>query len=457
MNLTICPSCGKVNSYNEQVLSSDRQQKVNKASSGTKVKRTKKSARHLSEVLSSETERWVTPMGEFNRVLGGGLVPGAIMLLGGMPGKGKSTLLLQVASVLSHSKRVFYFSNEESEAQIRMRADRLGVNYDDLHVLFHDELGAFIEEVDTIKPDFIIVDSINELYDTQLNSSPGSPSQMRHCTIELQRLAKTKEIPIIVVGQVTKSGELAGENKIQHIVDAVFYLEGDASHMFRILRAEKNRFGSDNEIGVFEMTSRGMEEVSNPSQVILSERASEKPGSVVTVVMEGTRPLLIDLQALSVTGQGGSPARRSVGISRDRLPLVVAVIEKSLRHADLYDQDIFVSVIGGMKISEPFIDMAIALSIISSYIGLPISQDIVVIGELDLTGQFRSVPMIEYRLREIFNLGFTKVITPQLNHRVQIPDGLDVFQVQTLDDAIEAAFGSKFEDLIGDIVYVTKE
>lgn len=394
----------------------------------------------MRDVTSNNTQRYSTTIQELDRVLGGGIVPGSIMLLGGSPGAGKSSLLLKVSSILSNIGTVLYVSGEESESQIKMRHDRLSVNSDALYVVYETELEEIINHINTYKPTFLIVDSINTIASTEIASASGSPTQLKYCANQLRHIAKTSGLSIFLVGQVTKEGDIAGPNSLAHDVDAVLYLEGDQFQMFRLLRAEKNRFGSTGEVGIFEMAATGLEEVVNPSLAFMGERRSQS-GSCPVVIMEGSRPLTIEMQALSVsTSNAGMPARRGSGINKDRMFLICAVLDKYVKFIDLQDHDVLVNVAGGLKVQEPAVDLAMATAIVSSWHDIAMPNDTIVVGEIGLTGELRPVMQIESRLREARSLGFNKIIVPKMRKGVSVPDGLQVIQCETIETALMAIF-----------------
>ncbi len=395
----------------------------------------------LAEVSSSGHDRMLVPMGEFNRVVGGGLVPGSLALIGGEPGAGKSTLLTQVASQLaSQVGGALYVSAEESAQQLKLRVDRLGLPTDGLAVLSETNLDLVLDAVDERPPGLLIVDSIQTVYLEDLASAAGSVSQVRGCTERLMRWAKPAQVPVLIVGHVTKEGNLAGPRVLEHMVDAVLYLEGDRFGQYRILRAVKNRFGSTNEVGIFEMTEGGMQEVTNPSEAFLQERADSATGSTVAVTLEGTRPLLVEVQALTSTTPNPMPRRTATGVEANRLQMLTAVLQKRVG-LPLGGQDIFVNVVGGLKVDEPAADLAVVGAIASSYRDVPIDPGTVMIGEIGLSGELRSVGDLERRLVEAARLGFTRAIVPAVIRRGRAPqpDGLKVTRVRTVAEAVERA------------------
>ncbi len=397
-------------------------------------------ALHLNEIGMSEADRRVVPIDELNRVLGGGLVPGSLVLIGGDPGIGKSTLVLQAASALAQtSGPVLYVSAEESAQQIKLRADRLGLKNDDILVLSETNLDEILSVADVHSPGLLIVDSIQTVYVDEITSAAGSVSQVRDCTSRLMQWAKPKNIPVLIVGHVTKEGTIAGPRVLEHMVDAVLYLEGDRYHQYRILRAVKNRFGSTDEVGVFEMADAGLREVRNPSEAFLEERSSNSAGSTVAVTMEGTRPILVEVQALTTATAFGLPRRSANGVESNRLQLLVAVLQKRVG-MPLGGQDIYANVVGGLRIAEPAADLAIALAVASSFRDQQVDPRTVAVGEIGLSGELRSVNQLEKRLSEARRLGFSRVIVPPTLGRrsANFADGLDLIRVGTVGEAIEA-------------------
>ncbi len=396
----------------------------------------------LPDVPIDDSARIVLAIGELARVLGGGIVPGSGVLISGDPGIGKSTLLIQMAAAVADSGvKVLYVSGEESAHQIKRRADRLGVVAPNLYLLADVNLNNVVTQIESLKPGLIIVDSIQAVYLESKDSSAGSVTQVRECTSLLLRLAKSQNIPLFLVGHVTKEGSIAGPRVLEHMVDTVLYLEGDRFHSYRLLRSVKNRFGSTNEVGVFEMSAQGMVEVTNPSEAFLAERLPNASGSAIAVPMEGTRPLLVEVQALASTTSFAQPRRTANGIDFNRLLLITAVLSKraGLR---LSDQDVFVNVIGGMKVSEPASDLAIAAAITSSVRTKPVAADLVLIGEVGLSGELRSVSQLMRRLSEAQKLGFKRAVVPSSARRAggdDPPEGLELIPVRSLTQALEVA------------------
>jgi len=395
----------------------------------------------LQTVSSAATDRLRVPITELDRVLGGGLVPGSLVLLGGDPGIGKSTLVLQAATSLATANApVLYVSGEESVQQIKLRADRLGVNAEKLFVLSETDLDRILAAAEKMNPGLLIVDSIQTVYADEITSAAGSVSQVRECTARLIQWAKPRQIPVLIVGHVTKEGTIAGPRVLEHMVDAVLYLEGDRYHQYRILRAVKNRFGSTDEVGVFEMADAGLREVRNPSEAFLEERSGNAAGSTVAVTMEGSRPILVEVQALTSPTAYGLPRRSANGLDTNRLQLLVAVLQKRVGFG-LGTQDIYANVVGGLRIAEPAADLAISIAVASSFKERLVDPRTVAIGEVGLSGELRSVNQLERRLAEAKRLGFTRAVVPAVLGRRSggMGDGLELIRVSTLAEAIAAA------------------
>jgi DNA repair protein RadA/Sms len=392
--------------------------------------------------IDLDTElRLHTGIKEFDRVLGGGLVPGTLVLIGGDPGIGKSTLMLQALNGLAgRGYRVLYVSGEESIRQIRLRSKRLNTVSPDMLVVSEVEIEAILTMIDTTKPKALVVDSIQTMFNGDLTSAPGTVSQVRESTVRLMLTAKKTGIPIFLVGHVTKDGSIAGPKLLEHMVDTVLYFEGDRNHIFRILRAVKNRFGSTNEIGVFEMKDKGLEEVANPSAVFLAERPAGAAGSVVTASMEGTRPILVELQALASATNFGTPRRTILGLDPNRVALLAAVMEKMLG-MHLMSYDIFMNVAGGVKVTEPAVDMAIVAAVASSFLDKAISDDTVVLGEIGLTGEVRAIGQADTRIAESRKMGFSRCLLPKSNlKRLPDIDGIEIEGVKTVSEVVEKLF-----------------
>lgn len=405
--------------------------------------------RRLDEIGGEQEDRMHLPIGEFARVLGGGVVPGSIVLVGGDPGIGKSTLMLQVTLEMAAQGRVLYVSGEESERQVKMRAMRLLQDEEgktlpvpeQLYLVTETNMNTIIEHANEIKPDLLVVDSIQTVYLTELNSSAGSVTQVRECSARLRDLAKMSGTAVFVIGHVTKEGVIAGPRVLEHIVDTVVYLEGDRYQSYRLLRSVKNRFGATSEVGVFEMREHGMVEVPNPSEMFLAERMINVPGSAIAVTMEGTRPLLVEVQGLTSQSSLGNPRRTPNGIDMNRLLLITAVLTRRLG-SHLGEQDVFVNVIGGMRISEPAADLAVATSIASSLRDAPVRADTVMIGEVGLSGELRMVGQMPARLREAAKLGFRTAIVPRRirrNSGEPWPEGIQIIEARSLREALTHA------------------
>jgi DNA repair protein RadA/Sms len=394
----------------------------------------------LPTISADGFQRIAVPMGELNRVLGGGIVPGSVVLISGDPGIGKSTLLLQVSSLLvRQGGPVLYVSGEESVQQIKMRADRLGISDDQLYVLSEINLEQIVSHIERLNPHLAVVDSIQSVYTEELTSAAGGVSQVKGCAATLLRLAKASGVPIFIVGHVTKAGAIAGPRVLEHIVDTVLYLEGDRFHAYRLLRSVKNRFGSTNEVGVFEMASQGLIEVTNPSEAFLAERLPTAAGSAIAVTMEGTRPLLVEIQALASTTSFGLPRRTANGVDFNRLLLLVAVLSKRVG-LRLSDQDVFVNVVGGLRVNEPAADLAVAVAIASSFRDVPVAADLAVVGEIGLSGELRAVSQLSRRLSEAAKLGFRRCLLPKGTRRKQdLPSEIEVIGVRSVAEALEVA------------------
>lgn len=433
-----CPACHQWNSFVEETVAPSRPGKAAASSGGGGRERTV--PKSLSEISLDREARLMTDIGELDRVLGGGIVRGSLILIGGDPGIGKSTLLLQVCRQLSKKGvRVLYVSGEESLQQIKMRAVRIGEFTDELKLLCETSLDTVQQVVERDRPELLIIDSIQTMYNEEVSSSPGSVSQVRESTGVLLRLAKTLQIPVFIVGHMTKEGNVAGPRVLEHMVDTVLYFEGNKRETYRILRAAKNRFGSTNEIGVFEMRGEGLAEVANPSEYMLEGRPTGASGSVAACSMEGTRPIMIEIQALVCRSNFGIPRRTANGTDYNRVNLLMAVIEKRAR-INLSNSDAYINITGGVRMSEPAVDLGIVLAIVSSCRDLPIDNSTVVFGEVGLSGEIRSVAMAEQRLNEAGKLGFTKVILPKACMRslrgIEKDSGVELFPVANIQEAI---------------------
>lgn len=429
-----CPACGAWNTIEEHIEKPTSTGKAKAAPVGQSRRPQK-----IGQVTSDGEIRFSTGMGELNRVLGGGAVAGSLVLVGGAPGIGKSTLLLQICSSLCEGRTVLYVSGEESERQLKLRSDRLGVVPESLYILSETRLSDILEAIQELSPDILIIDSIQTLYNEENDSSPGSVSQVKDCTMTLMQLSKAQGITVFVVGHINKDGNIAGPKVLEHMVDCVLYFEGDANSSYRLLRAAKNRFGSTNEIGVFEMRESGLVEVPNPSQMLLEGRPEGASGTCVSCVMEGTRPVLAEVQALVAKTTFNVPRRAADGFDFNRAVLLMAVAEKRAgMKLSLFDA--YINVIGGLQLDEPGADLAVALAVASSYRDSPISDDLVAIGEVGLTGEIRSVSHMNQRLAEVTRLGFQKCIIPKGgSEKLTVPSGLTVYRVRNLREAIETA------------------
>ncbi len=422
-----CPGCGEWNTLLESVA---EKASGHRFESPTPVAR----PRNLAEIEARESERIATGIAEFDRALGGGLVAGGVVLIGGDPGIGKSTLLLQALSLLSTANKVLYVSGEESGEQVALRARRLGLDTRALQLMAEINLERILATLQAEQPQVAVIDSIQTLWSDELSSAPGSVAQVRECAAQLTRLAKQSGITIILVGHVTKEGALAGPRVLEHIVDTVLYFEGDTHSSFRLVRAVKNRFGAVNELGVFAMTDRGLKGVNNPSALFLSQHGQDVAGSCVMVTQEGTRPLLVEIQAL-VDAAHGNPRRLTVGLDAQRLAMLLAVLH---RHAGIvcFDQDVFVNAVGGVRISEPAADLAVLLSITSSLKNKPLPSKLIVFGEVGLAGEIRPAPRGQERLKEAAKLGFTRALIPEANRPKQPIAGIEVIAVRRVEEAV---------------------
>ena len=439
-----CPQCGAWDSMVEEIVKDDKAAQGHANTHGLGGLSIPK---RLNDIQGDSEERIPVPISEFSRVLGGGMVPGSIVLIGGDPGIGKSTLMLQMTLQMADGNTVLYVSGEESERQIKMRATRLSQEADgqtqplpdDLYLVTETNLEVILEHVQTVNPRILVIDSIQTVYRPELTSGAGSISQVRESASRLRELAKTSGIAVFVIGHVTKQGTIAGPRVLEHIVDTVLYLEGDRFQAYRLLRSVKNRFGATSEVGVFEMEERGMIEVNNPSEAFLAERMINAPGSAIAVTMEGTRPLLVEIQGLTSHTNFGNPRRTPNGIDFNRLLLITAVLSRRL-NIRLSEQDIFVNVVGGLRIDEPAADLAIAAAITSSMRDVPVRADLALIGELGLSGELRMVGQIAARLREAASLGFKAAVVPHRLHRKEKwPAGIEVTEARSLREALKLA------------------
>jgi DNA repair protein RadA/Sms len=436
-----CPQCGEFNSMVEEFVETE----PHKGKGAVRGLSGRSTATRLKDISSDAEDRIHVPIGEFARVLGGGIVPGSIVLVGGDPGIGKSTLMLQMALEMAGKQRVLYVSGEESERQIKMRATRLAGTgekktlADDLFLVTETNLDTIFEHVQETHPQLLIVDSIQTVYMSALESAAGSVSQVRECASRLREFAKTSGVSVFIIGHVTKEGVIAGPRVLEHIVDTVLYLEGDRFQAYRLLRSVKNRFGATAEVGVFEMRERGLVEVTNPSEAFLSERMINAAGSAIAVTMEGTRPLLVEIQGLTSPTQFGNARRTPNGVDINRVLMIAAVLTRRM-NLRLAEQDIFVNVVSGLKVDEPAADLAIAAAVASSMKDVPVKADTVLIGEIGLAGELRMPGQMPVRLREAAKLGFkTAVVPKRLRKGEPWPDGIEIVEARSLHQALEAA------------------
>lgn len=433
-----CPECGKWNTFQEEVVKAESGKR--KAESGER----KTMPKRIEEVVASETQRIATGCAEFDRVLGGGIVPGSLLLLGGEPGIGKSTLLLQTALAIP-GKRILYVSGEESEQQIKMRADRLNgeprTENGELYVVSETVTQRIFEHIDAVGPDILIIDSIQTISTENIDSSAGSISQIRECTAEFQRFAKENAIPVLLVGHITKDGNLAGPKVMEHIVDCVLQFEGDRNYGYRLLRSLKNRFGSTAEIGIFEMQGDGLREVANPSEFLLSQRDENLSGCAVAATLEGVRPMFIEVQSLVSSAVYGTPQRNSNGFDFRRLSMLLAVLEKRCGFK-LGAKDVFLNIAGGIRVSDPAIDLAVACAVLSSNVDIPVSPRYCFAAEMGLSGEVRPVSRVEHRIAEADRLGFEKIFISKYNARGinKKRFGLEIVEVSVIEEAFRALF-----------------
>ncbi len=422
-----CPECDNWNTFTEELIETGRR-KSNKVPQ-------KVTFHKISEITATEEDRIKTGITEFDRVLGGGLMPGSVILLGGDPGIGKSTLAMQAAANIKD--KILYVTGEESEKQIKLRSSRLKIKSDEYYVLAETELGQIIASINNLSPAVVIIDSIQTMYRGELENSPGTITQVRECTSLLMEEAKKNQYSVIIIGHVTKEGMIAGPKLLEHIVDTVIQFEGESNHSFRILRAQKNRFGSTNEIGVFEMREDGLREVKNPSELFLSEREKQTPGSVITSSIEGTRPILLEVQALVTPSNYGYPQRVTTGFDQRRLSILLAVLEKRA-NIRVSAANVFLNIAGGMRVQEPAVDLAVCISTASSLLDKVVDNQTVVIGEVGLGGEIRSVGNIEKRIQEAEKLGFTKAIVPAGNEKgLKLSNKIKVTFVENLHQVIK--------------------
>ena len=425
-----CPGCGEWNTMEEDVV-------VPSKASSVSVSRTTAKATPLSQISYEGETRIVTGISELDRVLGGGIVAGSVVLLSGDPGIGKSTILLQICNALQGKSKILYVSGEESALQIKMRAGRLGVESDNVSIMTETDVMAVCEYIKSSSPDIVMIDSIQTMEISELSSSPGSIVQVRESTNMLLHTGKGLGIPVFIVGHVNKGGDIAGPKVMEHIVDTVLYFEGERNQSYRILRGIKNRFGSTNEIGVFEMTEAGLKEVENPSAMLLSGRMSDVSGGCITCVMEGTRPILAEVQGLATPSGFGNARRTATGFDYNRLNLLLAVLEKRIK-LNYSNHDVYVNIVGGMKLDEPAADLAVALALVSALRDKPVDENLIAFGEIGLSGELRSVPRAQSRINEAARLGFTKCVLPKacIKQISNCPDSLEIICVRSLAEAI---------------------
>ncbi len=429
-----CPSCGEWNTMVEQRVSKGP------VRSSSQEKRTMTAPQSIEEVRSEQVARIDLRNGEFNRVLGGGIVPGSMILIGGEPGIGKSTLALQVA--LQIDKKTLYISGEESPQQIKLRADRLGAGTGQCSVLAETSLQVIIDQIRELRPELLIIDSIQTLFSEDLESAPGTVSQVRDCAARLLREAKENHMPVFLIGHITKDGSIAGPKVLEHIVDTVLQFEGDSHHLYRILRASKNRFGSTSEIGVFEMTGKGLREIINPSELLINQQPPDLSGSAVAANVEGIRPILIEVQALVSSAVYGTPQRTSTGFDTKRLSMLLAVLEKRANFK-LASKDVFINIAGGLRVDDPAIDLAVVAAILSSTVDIPVDQYTCFAGEIGLSGEIRPVHRIEQRLGEADKLGMKRILMPAFNRkRIDASKfNLEIIEVSRVQEIPKNLFG----------------
>lgn len=433
-----CPTCGAWNTLEELRLEAGMKRGGTGRGRAAALQKPKK----ITELDMSAEIRFSTGIPEFDRVLGGGAVMGSLVLVGGAPGIGKSTLLLQMCGQIQDGRRILYVTGEESERQLKLRSDRLEIKNDELYVLAETDMDSVLASFDALVPDTVIIDSIQTVSDANVNSAPGSISQVRECTMRIMRAAKDKGLTVFVVGHINKEGSIAGPKVLEHMVDCVLYFEGERSTSFRILRAAKNRFGSTNEIGVFEMAENGLKCVENPSEMLLSGRPENSPGTCVACVMEGTRPILAEVQAL-VSPAGYNAARRCNGIDYNRAAMLLAVLEKR-GGMPVGGCDSYINVIGGLSLEEPAADLATILAVASSFLDRPLGADLAAIGEVGLSGEIRSVGMLNQRLSETARLGFKRCVIPaHVRDEIRVNGGLMLISVKNVGEAIAAVLGKK--------------
>ena len=426
-----CPACNSWNTFFEEKLST-------KVESGKREKKIQEAPKPLNSFVGQDAQRTSTGYAELDRVLGGGLVKGSLVLVGGEPGIGKSTLILQLCDKVKGEGKVLYVSGEESAEQIKLRADRLNIKNDDILFLGETDIDIIDQNIEELNPKLVIIDSMQTMYSEDISSAPGSVSQVREITSRIMKICKSRKITTIIIGHVTKEGNIAGPRVLEHMVDTVLYIEGERYFSYRMIRGVKNRFGSTNEVGMFEMQEKGMVEITNPSSILISEREDNPSGSVVVATVEGTRPLLVELQALVTQSVFGLPRRTANGIDYNRLTLLVAVMEKKAGFM-LGNQDVYLNVVGGLKVNEPALDLGIILATASSFKNVSIPKGVIALGEVGLTGEVRTINMMEKRLKEAERLGFKKCIIPENNKKLLKESyKLDIIGVKNINEAMKA-------------------
>lgn len=426
-----CPACNSWNTFFEEKIST-------KVESGKREKKIQEEPKPLNSFVGQDAQRTSTGYAELDRVLGGGLVKGSLVLVGGEPGIGKSTLILQLCDKVKGEGKVLYVSGEESAEQIKLRADRLNIKNDDILFLGETDIDIIDQNIEELNPKLVIIDSMQTMYSEEISSAPGSVSQVREITSRIMKICKSRKITTIIIGHVTKDGNIAGPRVLEHMVDTVLYIEGERYFSYRMIRGVKNRFGSTNEVGMFEMQEKGMVEITNPSSILISERDDNPSGSVVVATVEGTRPLLVELQALVTQSVFGLPRRTANGIDYNRLTLLVAVMEKKAGFM-LGNQDVYLNVVGGIKVNEPALDLGIILATASSFKNVSIPKGVIALGEVGLTGEVRTINMMEKRLKEAERLGFKKCIIPKNNKKLLKESyKLDIIGVKNINEAMKA-------------------
>ena len=425
-----CPACNSWNTFVEEKIST-------KVENGKKEKKVQEAPKPLNSYVGQDAQRTSTGYAELDRVLGGGLVKGSLVLVGGEPGIGKSTLILQICDKIKGEGKVLYVSGEESAEQIKLRADRLNIHNEDILFLGETDIDVIDENIKELNPKLVIIDSMQTMYSEEISSAPGSVSQVREITARIMKICKSRKITTIIIGHVTKDGNIAGPRVLEHMVDTVLYIEGERYFSYRMIRGVKNRFGSTNEVGMFEMQEKGMVEITNPSSILISEKDDNPSGSVIVATVEGTRPLMVELQALVTQSVFGFPRRTANGIDFNRLTLLVAVMEKKAGLM-LGNQDVYLNVVGGLKLNEPALDLGIILATASSFKNISIPKGVVALGEVGLTGEVRTINMMEKRLKEAERLGFKKCIIPENNKKLLKESyKLDIIGVKNINEAMK--------------------